>query len=210
MVTTQRAEQIAKFLLDIGAVKFNADEPFKWSSGILSPIYCDNRVINSNIEVRDAVKDGFCEIIISRYNGGADIIGAVATGGIPYGALVADKLRLPFLYVRSGKKAHGLMKNVEGAFNKGERVVLIEDLVSTGGSSMNAVEALKEEGLVVTGLLSIMTYGFKKAGDLFQSAGLPFESLCNLDVILKVAGDQGVIASGDAEKILEFRKQYGG
>lgn len=102
------------------------------------------------------------------------------------------------------------MKNVEGAFNKGERVVLIEDLVSTGGSSMNAVEALKEEGLVVTGLLSIMTYGFKKAGDLFQSAGLPFESLCNLDVILKVAGDQGVIASGDAEKILEFRKQYGG
>lgn len=200
------SRQIAKFLLEIKAVKFNVDEPFIWTSGIKSPIYCDNRIINSKVDIRDAVIFAFSNIITSDYLNETDIIAAVAIGGIPYGVLAADRLKLPFIYVREERKKHGLMKRVEGEFKEGDRVLLIEDHISTGGSSMKAIEGLKDEGLELICLLSIMTYGFKQAEELFRIQNVKHESICNLDIILMVAQEEGIISSDDAETILQFRE----
>ncbi len=197
---------IASYLLDIGAVKFDLEHGFTWTSGIQSPIYCDNRIINSRIEVRRAVVDAFVEIIKNRGVSHPDIIAGVATGGITYGVLTADKLGLPFIYVREKKKEHGLMKAVEGEFHKGDKVILIEDHISTGGSSLKAVEHLRDEGLSLICLISIMTYGFNKARDNFQEASVEYESVCDLDVVMDVAKEKGIINPSDINTILNFRK----
>lgn len=203
-----QATEIANFLLDIKAVKINVKEPFTWTSGIRSPIYCDCRVVNSHVEARNAVTRGFSDLITKEFDSQADIIGGVASGGISYGALVADRLSLPFIYVRAEKKAHGLKKQIEGDFEAGKSVVLIEDLISTGGSSIKAVEAARSEGLILVSLLSIMTYGFTEADNNFRQAGAIHKSLCNLEAILKVASEKGMINANDMEKLEQFRRSH--
>jgi orotate phosphoribosyltransferase len=199
--------QIANFLLNIKAVKINVKEPFTWTSGIKSPIYCDCRIVNSYVKERNTVINKFVELIRAEFINKTNIIGGVASGGISYGALVADRLSLPFIYVREERKKHGLEKHIEGEYEAfGNRVVLIEDHISTGGSSMKAINAIKEQKLELVCLLSIMTYNFKEAEDVFSNAGIIHHSLCNLDTILEVALQRGIINSTDADKILKFRE----
>jgi orotate phosphoribosyltransferase len=200
------SRQIAKSLLKIGAVKFNVEHPFKWTSGIDSPIYCDNRVINSRVEVRDAVIEEFMKIISDNFAGKFDTIAGVATGGMPYGVLIADRLKLPFIYVRSERKEYGMKKVVEGDFKVGERVILIEDHISTGKSSLKAAQFLKEENVVVICLLSIMTYGFKEAEEKFKQDNVPFGSICNLDIVLDVAKQENILSTSQVDTILQFRE----
>lgn len=199
------SNKIAKHLLDIGAVKLSVQQPFTWTSGIKSPIYCDNRIINSNVAVRDAVIDAFIELI-QKYIPQTDIIAAVANGGIPYGILIADRLKLPFIYVSKERKKYGLEKIIEGEYQPGQRVVLIEDHISLGGSSMKAIDTLQDEGLELISLLSIMTYSLQRASDLYASKGITHESICNLDTILIVAEQEGIITSDEAGTILRFRQ----
>lgn len=199
------SEQVAKDLLRLEAVKLSVAEPFTWASGIKSPVYCDNRKVNSDVAARNNVVNAFVDMIKNKFPQ-VEMIAGVATGGIPAGALVADRLNLPFVYVRQAPKEHGLMKQVEGGFKVGDKVVVIEDLISTGGSSMKAVWGLKNEGLEVLGLISIMTYNFKKATDLFDQENLSQYSLCDLDVVLKVASEEGRISDNDKELILQFRE----
>jgi orotate phosphoribosyltransferase len=199
--------QIANFLLEIKAVKIDVKEPFTWTSGIKSPIYCDCRIVNSHVNARNAVINKFIEIIYKDFLN-TDVIAGIASGGISYGALIADRLSKPFVYVREKKKEHGLMKQIEGEYNAYDNVVLIEDLVSTGGSSLNAVKAIRTENLKVAGLLSIMTYGFKEAEDKFKEENVKYESLCDLDTILIVASEKQIINSSDIEKIIQFKKSY--
>lgn len=196
---------IAQHLLDIGAVKFNTDNLFKWTSNIESPIYCDNRIINSMVPVRDAVVDEFSNTIALNYSKLPDIIAGVATGGMPYGAIVATRLNLPFIYVRAERKEHGLKKVVEGYFQQGNNVIVIEDHISTGKSSIKAVEHLREEGLEVLGLLSILTYGFTEADKAFKEKKIDFGSLCTLDIILDVALERGKLTQAQVDTILDFR-----
>jgi orotate phosphoribosyltransferase len=200
------SRQIAKYLLDIGAVQFNVDNPYVWTSGIRSPIYCDNRVINSKVDVRKAVVTEFTKIITQNFLDRTDIIAGVATGGMPYGVLIADRLELPFIYVRSERKEYGLKKVVEGTFAQGDTVVLIEDHISTGKSSMKAVEFLREEGLQLICLLSIMTYGFKEADEKFKGNQVEHYSICDLDTVLEVAADLHKLSSQQVETILAFRE----
>lgn len=197
---------IANFLLDIKAVQINVKEPFIWTSGIESPIYCDCRIVNSYVKERDAVISKFVELINDSFISKTNIIGGVASGGISYGALVADRLKLPFIYIREERKKHGLKKQIEGSYEAfGNRVVLIEDNISTGGSSIKAINALKEQKLELVCLLSIMTYGFKEANEAFKAAGVIHDSLCNLDIILEVASERNIITVEDADKIRQFR-----
>lgn len=200
-----RDTEIANILLEIKAVKINVREPFTWTSGIVSPIYCDCRIVNSYVHARDAVIGKFTNLINNDFSS-VDVIAGIASGGISYGALIADRLHKPFIYVREKKKEHGLKKQIEGEYNAHNNVVLIEDLISTGGSSLNAVKAVREETLKVIGLLSIMTYGFKEAEDQFTKENIKHESLCDLDTVLFVASEKSIINSNDVDKVIEFRK----
>ena len=209
MTLTIQDIQIANFLLDIEAVKINVKEPFVWTSGIKSPIYTDCRIVNSYVKARNAVIEKFTDLVKRRFLSKTNIIAGVAYGGISFGVLVADRLGLPFIYVREERKKHGLKKHIEGAYESfGNKVVLIEDHISTGGSSMKAINVLREQSLELTCLLSIMTYGFKEADETFHNAGVLHDSLCNLDTILEVALQRGIINSGDADKILQFRASH--
>lgn len=187
-------------------VKFNVDNPYTWTSGIQSPIYCDNRIINSIVPVRDFVIGAFTDLVSEKYLAEINRIAGVATGGMPYGVLLADRLQLPFIYVREKRKEYGLLKLVEGDYKAGDRVVLIEDHISKGGSSMRAIKGLREEGIEVVALISIMTYNFKEAKDLFESENVNHESLCDLDTILQVAEEEGKLTMSDVETILNFRE----
>lgn len=198
------SKEIAKNLLDIGAIQINVKTPFTWVSGIKSPIYCDNRKINSNVEVRKNAVNAFISIIEKHFHE-VKIIAGVATGGIPLGVLIADRMNLPFIYVRQEQKKYGLMKQVEGDCKVGDKVVLIEDLISTGSSSLKAVRGLRNAELNLLGLISIMTYNFDKAIDLFKKENVNHFSLCDLDTILEVALDRGSINSIDRDSILSFR-----
>jgi orotate phosphoribosyltransferase len=196
-------DKIAEKLLSIGAIQINVKNPFTWVSGIKSPIYCDNRQINSNVAVRDLVVCAFVDFIHNIE--GVDIIAGVATGGIPLGTLIADRLKLPFIYVRSEPKKHGLMKQVEGYFKKGDKVILIEDHISTGSSSMKAIKGLKEAGLDLICLISNMTYGFDKAEKLFNDEGIKHYSICNLETILKSAVRAGIINEDEKNQVIKFK-----
>jgi orotate phosphoribosyltransferase len=200
------SKKIAKSLLDIGAVKFNTNNPFTWASGIKSPIYCDNRIINSRVAIRDIVIGEFSNIISANFLSQIDHISGVATGGISYGGIIADRLKMPFIYVRSERKSHGLMKMVEGEYKTGEKTVLIEDHISTGLSSMRAIEGLREEGIEPVCLLSITTYGFRQAEDLFKRKNVQYQSICDLDTILDVAREEGILTSEDVTTILNFKE----
>ena len=198
------ASKVAEYLLQIKAIKLNVEEPFTWASGIKSPIYCDNRTILSYPVVRTYIRQQLAELTIEAY-GKPDIIAGVATGGIAHGALVAQELDMPFAYVRSQAKGHGLQNMIEGVMEKGRTVVLIEDLISTGGSSIKAVNAVKENGNQVKGVISIMDYGFKKAEDNFKDV-CSYYSLCDFDVLVDTALDKQFITKESYDKLVKWKQ----
>ena len=205
ILNEDKALKVAEFLLQIKAVKLNPQLPFTWASGLKSPIYCDNRVTLSYPNIRTFIRQTFAEAILEQY-GKPDVIAGVATGGIAQGALVAQELGVPFIYVRSSAKEHGMCNQVEGYFERGQRVVVIEDLISTGGSSLKAVEALRDAELDVKGLLAIFTYGFHLATENFNNAKCPFLTLSNYDILLKKALDNNTISESDLNTLEEWRK----
>jgi len=199
------AENIARIFLEIGVVKLNTEKPFVWASGWKSPIYCDGRISLSYPQVRSFIKDAIVELIDKRFPQ-TEAIAGVATAGIPQGVLVADALDLPFLYVRTKPKGHGMENMVEGEVVKGQKVVVIEDLVSTGGSSLKATAALDLVGLDIMGLISVFTYGFDEARYRFADANVPFISLSNYDTLIKEAVEQDLISASDIASLQEWRK----
>ncbi len=198
-------KQIAKNLLQINAIILQPENPFTWASGWKSPIYCDNRKILSFPESRTFVRQSLANLIAKHY-GGANVIAGVATGAIAHGALVAEEMGLPFIYVRSTKKGHGKKNQVEGAYNSGQSVIVIEDLISSGKSSLEAVEALRNEGLNVKGLISIFTYGFDAASENFKKANCDFISLCDYPTLLQEALKQDYIKQSDLEILEKWRE----
>ena len=199
------SKKVAKELINIGCIQFNVDKPYTWVSGIKSPIYCDNRKINSYVDSRKEILNSFTKLIEDKFPS-CDIIAGVATGGIPMGVMIADRLAKPFIYVRQEPKDHGLRKQVEGNFEVGDKVVLIEDHVSTGGSSIKAISGLRDVGLKVQSIISIVTYGFETSIKKFKEHSITSYSLTNLDVILEVAEEMGEITSRQKESIEKFKK----
>ena len=204
-LNNDRAYKLAEFLLQIKAIKLQPANPFTWASGLQSPIYCDNRKTLSFPKVRTYIRQSFSELIVEKF-GKPDLIAGVATGGIAHGVLVAQDLGLPFVYVRSTPKGHGLGNQIEGYFEEGQSVVVIEDLISTGGSSLEAVKALKEAKLNVKGLAAIFTYGFDESAANFKQAKCPFETLTNYDFLMEQAVKKKYIGENDSESLIEWRK----
>ena len=198
------AKKIAEYLLQIKAIKLQPSNPFTWASGWKSPIYCDNRKTLSFPEVRSYIRDSFASLIRELYPD-AGMIAGVATGAISHGALAADKLDLPFIYVRSGAKEHGLGNQIEGYYENGQKVVVVEDLISTGGSSLNAVKALREAGCEVLGMAAIFTYEFKKASDGFAAENCKLNTLCNYTVLIDTAVKTGYVTESDVETLKKWR-----
>ena len=196
---------IAKSLLQIKAIKLNPTNHFTWASGWFSPIYCDNRKVLSYPQVRREVRDGFAEIIAAKYPD-AEIIAGVATGAIAHGVLAAEKLNKPFIYVRSAPKTHGLNNQVEGEYHAGARIVVIEDLISTGGSSLSAVEALRAAGCEVLGMVAIFTYGFPTAEQNFAAAHVKLDTLSNYNAMIEEAVKQGYVHENELETLREWRR----
>lgn len=195
---------IAKYLLDIQAVFLRPDEPFTWASGIKSPIYCDNRLTLTAPEVRTHIEEGLAEIIKTEFPE-AEVLMGTATAGIAHAAITAHIMGLPMGYVRSGAKDHGRQNQIEGKLLPGQKVVVVEDLISTAGSSVATVEALREAGAEVIGMVSIFTYGMKKALDRLNEAGVRNISLSNLDVLAEVAAESGYIKAEDVDRLIKFR-----
>jgi len=198
------AKKTAEYLLQIKAIKLQPSNPFTWASGWKSPIYCDNRKTLSFPEVRTFIRNSFADLIKELYPQ-AELIAGVATGAIAHGALVADKLGLPFIYVRSGAKEHGLGNQIEGYFTPGQKVVVIEDLISTGGSSLSAVRALKEAGCEVLGMVAIFTYEFKKASDGFAAENCNLDTLSNYTTLISTAVTTGYIGQAEVETLKSWR-----
>lgn len=199
------AKVIAEKLLQIDAVKLNVKEPYTWASGWKSPIYCDNRRILSYPYVRDYFKSELCNLIFEKFPD-AEVIAGVATAGIAWGAMAADQLKLPFIYVRPKPKEHGLGNQVEGIAQKGQKVVVIEDLVSTGASSLLVVEVLKRSGLDVVGLVSIFSYKFPVAAAAFAADGIPYYSLTDYPSLVEVAKEKGNVSSSEEAILLKWRE----
>lgn len=198
------AEKVASYLLDIKAIKLEPTHPFTWASGWKSPIYCDNRKTLSYPEVRSYIKEQFAALVREKYPE-VEVVTGVATGAIAQGVLVAQELDLPFIYIRSSAKSHGLENLIEGEYKPGQKVVVIEDLVSTGGSSLQAVEALRNAGCEVLGMLAIFTYGFQKAVDNFEKAGCQLTTLSNYNAMIDLALKTGYIQEDQVEKLKEWR-----
>lgn len=198
------AEKVASYLLDIQAIKLEPNHPFTWASGWKSPIYCDNRKTLSYPEVRSYIKEQFAALVREKYPQ-VEVIAGVATGAIAQGVLVAQELNLPFIYVRSSAKGHGLENLIEGEYKAGQKVVVIEDLVSTGGSSLQAVEALRNAGCEVLGMTAIFTYGFQKAEDNFKNAGCELTTLSNYNAMIDLAVKSGYVKPEQVEKLKEWR-----
>ena len=198
------AKKTAEYLLQIKAIKLHPSNPFTWASGWKSPIYCDNRKTLSFPEVRSYIRDSFASLVKELYPG-AEMIAGVATGAIAHGALAADKLGLPFIYVRSGAKEHGLGNQIEGYYEQGQKVVVIEDLISTGGSSLNAVKALREAGCEVLGMVAIFTYEFKNVADGFAAENCTLNTLSNYSVLVDTAVKTGYIGKEEVETLKKWR-----
>ncbi|MFN0213035.1 MAG: orotate phosphoribosyltransferase [Saprospiraceae bacterium] len=196
--------EVARKLLEIKAVKLNPHEPYTWASGLLSPIYCDNRVALSHPRVRTFLKN--CLSAKSQVFGTFDVVAGVATAGIPHGALLADVLEKPFVYVRSSAKDHGRRNQIEGELKKGQRVLVVEDLISTGGSCLLAVDALREAGAEVVGVLAIFQYGFAKAETAFSEKGVDFKTLTNYDALLQEAVKTGYVSESDLNTLKKWRE----
>ena len=199
------SETIAKQLLQIKAIKLQPANPFTWASGWNSPIYCDNRKTLSYPEVRDYIKTQFVALVNELYPD-ADVIAGVATGAIAQGALVADEMAKPFVYVRSSPKGHGMENLIEGDVAPGKKVVVIEDLISTGGSSLKAVEALRKGGCEVVGMVAIFSYGFQTAADNFEASKVELNTLSNYETLIEVAADTGYVSTDDVNTLSSWRK----
>ena len=202
-MTNEKA--VAEKLLQINAIQLNIKTPFTWASGWKSPIYCDNRRVLSYPFVRDFIKSEMSNLIFDQYPD-AEILAGVATAGIAWGALAADQLKLPYIYVRSKPKEHGLGNRIEGYYEKGQNTVVIEDLISTGKSSLQVVEALKEAGLRVSGMVSIFTYGFEAGRQAFQQAGIAYKSLTNYETLISLAADKGLVTPEQQGILLKWRE----
>jgi len=198
------AGKVAQMLLQIEAIKLRANNPFTWSSGWKSPIYCDNRLSLSFPDIRTAIKEGLVQVIRENF-ASAEAIAGVATAGIPQGALVAEAMQLPFAYVRPKPKDHGMENLIEGRVSKGQKVVVIEDLVSTGGSSLKAVEALRKEGAHVLGMVSIFNYGFDIATRNFHDADVSLVSLSDFSHLLTTAVENNYISESDLVSLKSWR-----
>jgi orotate phosphoribosyltransferase len=197
-------QNIAQSLLEIKAVTLSPEDPYTWSSGIKSPIYCDNRVTLAYPEIRENIYQGLIQLI-KEHAQDVEIISGTATAGIPHAAFLADQLKLPMSYVRSKSKGHGKGNQIEGALSKGKKVVVIEDLISTGGSSINAVEALIEDGAEVLGVFAIFTYGINKAEEAFKEINVPFYTLSNYDELISVAEKEGYIENKDIKTLKAWK-----
>ena len=201
-------KRIAKDLLSIGAVFLRPDEPFTWASGIKSPIYCDNRLTLSAPAVRDEIEQGLAEVIKEQYPQ-CEVLMGTSTAGIAHAAITAHLLNLPMGYVRSGAKDHGRANQIEGKLEKGQKVVVVEDLISTAGSVIEVVNVLRSAGAQVLGIVSIFTYGMKKGLERLKEAQVKNVSLSNFDVLVKIAAEEGYIAKEDVQRLLAFRDNPG-
>ena len=198
------ATAIAGKLLQAEAVQLSPSKPFTWASGWKSPIYCDNRRVLSYPYIRDFIKSEMCNIVFEKFPD-VDLVAGVATAGIAWGAMVADQLKLPFIYVRPKPKEHGLGNQIEGYFRRDQKVIVIEDLVSTGKSSLQVVDVLKNEGIEVAGMVSIFTYGFPVATEAFKSAGIPYYSLTDYPSLVALALERQTIKASEEEVLLKWR-----
>ena len=194
----------AEKLLQINAVKLSPEKPFTWASGWKSPIYCDNRKILSYPYIRDYIKSELCNVVFEKY-ASAELIAGVATAGIAWGAMVADQLKLPFIYVRPKPKEHGLGNQIEGEYKAGQKVVVIEDLVSTGKSSLQVVEVLKKQGLDIQGMVSIFNYQFEAGRKAFEQENVGLVSLTDYSTLLQLAEKKGVVQPSQQEVLLNWR-----
>ncbi|MBQ7961786.1 MAG: orotate phosphoribosyltransferase [Clostridia bacterium] len=197
-------KKVAKALLSIGAVFFRPEEPFTWASGIKSPVYCDNRLILTAPEHRVVVESAIAETVKKEYPE-CEVLMGTSTAGIAHAAIAAHLLDMPMGYVRSGNKDHGRQNRIEGKLEKGQKVVVVEDLISTGGSVIDVVDALREAGAEVLGIVSIFTYGMQKGIDRLAAANVKNVSLTNFDVIAEVAADEGYIKPEDIARLIKFR-----
>jgi orotate phosphoribosyltransferase len=198
------AKAVAEKLLQVDAVKLNLKEPFTWASGWKSPIYCDNRKVLSFPFIRDFIKSELCNVVFEKFSE-AELLAGVATAGIAWGAMTADQLKLPYIYVRPKPKEHGLGNQVEGYFEKGQKTVVIEDLVSTGKSSLQVVDVLKDSGLEVIGMVSIFTYDFPVASAAFENAGIEYYSLTNYPTLISLAIDKKIVSAEQEDILLKWR-----
>lgn len=203
MLSNEKA--VAEKLLHAGAVKLSPQQPFTWASGWKSPIYCDNRKVLSFPYVREFVKSEMCNVIFEKFPE-AEMLAGVATAGIAWGAMAADQLKLPYIYVRPKPKEHGLGNQIEGYYKASQKVLVIEDLISTGKSSLQVVDALKAAGLEVVGMVSIFTYGFSVAENAFTNAGVPYHSLTNYSALIGLALEKGTISPEIEQTLLQWRE----
>ena len=202
-MTNEKA--VAEKLLQVNAVKLNPQEPFTWASGWKSPIYCDNRKVLGYPYVRDFIKSELCNVIFQEFPD-AECLAGVATAGIPWGAMAADQLKLPYIYVRPKPKEHGLGNQIEGYFEQGQRVLVIEDLISTGKSSLQVVDVVRAAGMHVEGMVSLFNYGFQQAVDAFAQKDVKFISLTNYEQLVKLAVEKGWINPAMENTLLKWRQ----
>ncbi|MBD7967673.1 orotate phosphoribosyltransferase [Paenibacillus gallinarum] len=205
MTTTTIAEKIASALLSIKAVALRPNDPFTWTSGIKSPIYCDNRLTMSYPEIRDLIAESFASIIREQYPE-TEVIAGTATAGIPHAAFVAQKLGLPMIYIRDKAKGHGKENQIEGLVKEGQKVIVIEDLISTGGSSIKAAQAVQQSGAEVLAVLAIFSYQLDRAVNGFEEAGIALQTLSNYSALLDVALREGAIAEEDIALLRSWRE----
>ena len=203
------AKAVAEKLLQVNAIKLNPEQPFTWASGWKSPIYCDNRKVLSFPFIRDFIKSEMCNVVFEKFPD-AEMLAGVATAGIAWGAMAADQLKLPYVYVRPKPKEHGLGNQIEGYYEKGQKVVVIEDLVSTGKSSLQVVDVLKEQGLEVIGMVSIFTYGFALATEAFNKASLTYYSLTYYPTMIESAVQKGIVSANHLDILLKWRDDPAG
>lgn len=202
---TTAAQSIAEKLLQINAVKLNIENPYTWASGWKSPIYCDNRKALGFPYVRDFIKSELSAVIFEQFPDAENVAG-VATAGISWGALAADQLKLPFMYVRPKPKEHGMGNQIEGMYEAGQKVIVIEDLISTGKSSLQVCEVLQKEGLVIEGMISIFNYGFMQAEEAFDKAGIKLVSLSNYDALINIAKANGQMTEQQINSLIQWRE----
>jgi len=203
------AKAVAEKLLQVNAVKLSPQQPFTWASGWKSPIYCDNRRVLSFPFIRDFIKSEMCNVVFEKFPE-AEMLAGVATAGIAWGAMAADQLKLPYVYVRPKPKEHGMGNQIEGYYEKGQKVLVIEDLISTGKSSLQVVDVLKAAGVEVVGMVSIFTYGFPVATEAFQSTGLTYQSLTDYATLIDLAVEKGIVSEDLQEILLKWRDDPSG
>jgi orotate phosphoribosyltransferase len=201
-------KMVAEKLLQVSAVKLNPKEPYTWASGWKSPIYCDNRKMLGFPYVRDFIKSEMCNVIFDKFPD-AELLAGVATAGIAWGAMASDQLKLPYIYVRPKPKEHGLGNQIEGFYEKGMKTVVIEDLISTGKSSLQVCEVIKNAGLDILGMVSIFTYGFNDADIACEKAGIKSISLTNYETLIELATERGIVESNDQKTLLNWRQNPG-